>query len=111
MRARGSVERVSEKESDEYFRTRPRGSQIGAWASDQSEPLASRALLEARCGELEANFSGKEVPRPPHWGGYRLVPIEIEFWQGREDRLHDRFLFRRMDVVAEAEWSVQRLNP
>ncbi len=111
VRVSGTVERVGSAESDEYFRTRPRGSQIGAWASAQSEELESRAELEARCRELEARFAEVEVPRPGHWGGYLLRPKEVEFWQGRDDRLHDRFLFRRDVEAGAGAWVVARLSP
>ena len=111
VRVRGRVEEVSPEESDVYFRTRALGSQIGAWASDQSQILESREALEARRREIEERFQGGEVPRPDHWGGYLLRPDEIEFWQGRDDRLHDRFLFSRKDVNDEAGWGVQRLSP
>ncbi len=110
VRVVGRVERVSDAESDAYFASRPRGSQIGAWASPQSEPLADRAELEALTAEVEARFEGVEVPRPPHWGGYRVVPDELEVWQGRRDRLHDRFAYRR-DPAAPTGWSLTRLAP
>ncbi len=95
LRAEGRVERVSDAESDVYFATRPRGSQIGAWASDQSEPLESREALIERVREVEARFAGRDVPRPPHWGGYRLIPERIEIWRGQESRLHDRIVYAR----------------
>ncbi len=110
LRVTGWVDEVSPGESDTYFGTRPRSSQIGAWASDQSQALDSRKLLEQRYREFEARFEGGDVPRPTHWGGYLLRPTEIEFWQARGDRLHDRFLFRRSGVNDE-EWTVQRINP
>jgi pyridoxamine 5'-phosphate oxidase len=110
VRVVGRVERVSDAESDAYFAGRPRGSQIGAWASPQSEPLADRAELEALTAEVEARFDGVEVPRPPHWGGYRVVPDELEVWQGRRDRLHDRFAYRR-DPSAPTGWTLTRLAP
>jgi pyridoxamine 5'-phosphate oxidase len=110
VRVVGRVERVSEAESDAYFATRPRGSQIGAWASPQSEALADRAELEALTVEVEVRFEGVEVPRPPHWGGYRVVPDEVEVWQGRRDRLHDRFAYRS-DPSAPTGWALTRLAP
>lgn len=93
VRVEGLVEMVDAAESDAYFATRPRGAQLGAWASAQSHPLADRAQLEAQLAEVHEQFAGIEVPRPPHWGGLRLVPDEIELWQGRIDRLHDRLVY------------------
>ncbi len=95
IRIEGTVTRLSEEESYAYFSTRPRGSQIGAWASKQSHTLESRQELEERVKEYKEKFAGKDVPLPPFWGGYRLAPERIEFWQGRADRLHDRFRFLR----------------
>jgi pyridoxamine 5'-phosphate oxidase len=109
VRVRGTVERVGERESDEYFASRPRDSQIGAWASPQSQPIADRAALMARVDEMTARFEGAVVPRPPHWGGFRLRPISIEFWQGRPNRLHDRFRYSR--VTEAAGWTIERLAP
>jgi pyridoxamine 5'-phosphate oxidase len=106
VRVEGRVERVDDAESDAYFATRPRESQLGAWASEQSAPLASREELEARVRELEARYPG-EVPRPPHWGGYRVVPEVIELWYAGAHRLHDRFVYTRQG----AGWKRQRLNP
>ena len=107
VRIDGSVTRASEEESSAYFHSRPRGSQIGAWASRQSEFLSSRAELERRVSDYERKFKGGEVPLPEFWGGYRLVPEQIEFWQGRANRLHDRLLFSR----SENGWSAERLYP
>ena len=107
VQAEGTVESVTAQEADAYFASRPRGSQIGAWASLQSESLDSRAILEGRFKEFEQEFSGREVPRPPHWSGYRLRPSMIEFWYGKESRLHDRFRFTLKNEV----WQKQRLYP
>jgi pyridoxamine 5'-phosphate oxidase len=108
VRVEGPVERVSDDESEEYFRTRPRGGQIAAWASAQSEVIGSREELDARVAELEREFEGRDVPLPPHWGGYRLQPEVWEFWQHRESRLHDRFRYERDD---EGRWAIARLSP
>ena len=108
VRATGAVERLSAAESDAYFATRPRGSQLGAWASEQSRPLAERRALEERWAELETRYAGGQIPRPPHWGGFRVVPEEVEFWQGRPDRLHDRFAYVR---GADGTWEQMRLQP
>lgn len=107
IRIEGRVETVSDAESDAYFGSRPRGSQIGAWVSNQSSVIESRAVLEARQHELEAQFAGQPVPRPPHWGGFRVVPDALEFWQGRPSRLHDRIRYRNVGV----EWVIERLSP
>jgi pyridoxamine 5'-phosphate oxidase len=107
IRIEGTVERLDEAESDAYFATRPRGSRLGAWASRQSATLDARETLEAEYRAIEQRFSGGEVPRPPFWGGFRLIPARIEFWYGRTDRLHDRVLYVR-DGDA---WRVERLYP
>ncbi len=109
VRIEGDVAPVGDSESDEYFATRPRGSQIGAWASQQSRPLASRAALEEGIAEVERRYVGQPVPRPPHWGGYRVTPRRIEFWQDREFRLHDRIIYTRDD--ANAPWQRERFFP
>ena len=107
VRVRGRVEEVSGAESDAYYASRPRGSRIGAWASEQSRPLDTRATLEARVRALEAEYEGRDIPRPPHWGGFRVVPEQVELWADGEFRLHDRFLFTRNG----AGWRRVRLNP
>lgn len=107
VRVEGPVERVSDAEADEYFASRPRGSQLGAWASRQSRPIASEGDLERRLAEFTAKFEGGAVPRPPHWSGFRLVPGRIEFWQGMPSRLHRREVYSR---DGEA-WRVEVLYP
>ena len=102
----GKVEKIAESESDAYFAARPRASQIAAWTSQQSQPIASRGALEAQYQATLERFDGSDVPRPPHWGGFRLVPERIEFWQGGEDRLHDRFVYQYTNG-----WSRSRLQP
>lgn len=109
VRVEGPVARAGDGPSDAYFRTRSRGSRIGAWASKQSRPLPAREELEARVAEARERFAGEEVPRPPFWGGYRLEPRRIEFWQGRADRLHDRLVFERES--RGDPWSTRRLYP
>lgn len=107
IRIEGRVERLKDGESDAYFGSRPRGSQLGAWASNQSAILASREALEEEYRAIERRYEDQPVPRPPFWGGYRLVPDRIEFWFGRPDRLHDRLLYTR----SERGWDIQRLYP
>jgi pyridoxamine 5'-phosphate oxidase len=106
VRIEGVAEKVPAAASEAYFRTRPLGSRLSAWASRQSEPVADRETLERALAEMERRY-GTEPPRPPHWGGYRLVPHAVEFWQGRENRLHDRLLYRRRD----GGWTLERLAP
>jgi pyridoxamine 5'-phosphate oxidase len=107
VRVRGTVVRVEDEVADAYFAGRPRGSQLSAWASAQSRVIADRAVLESAVAALEERFDGVEVPRPPFWGGWRVMPESVEFWQGREDRLHDRILWTRNDQG----WSRARLAP
>jgi pyridoxamine 5'-phosphate oxidase len=104
---RGTAARIPTRETLRYFATRPRGSQIGAWVSAQSSIISTRSLLEAKFEELRQKFRDKEIPLPSFWGGYRVVPLEIEFWQGRDNRLHDRFLYTRQDD----DWRIDRLAP
>ncbi|MBW3628740.1 MAG: pyridoxamine 5'-phosphate oxidase [Gemmatimonadetes bacterium] len=108
VRVEGPVERVSDQEADEYFATRARGSQLGAWASLQSRPLADRAELEARIRAIEQRYEGTDVPRPPYWTGFRVVPQRIEFWSGRNARLHDREVYH---ADRQGGWRVERLYP
>ena len=107
VRIEGRVTKVSDEESDAYFQSRPLGSKLGAWASNQSDVIASRAALEKRFTELQERF-GEDVPRPPHWGGYRVKPAAIEFWQGQENRLHDRLRYRLQE---NGSWVIERLGP
>jgi pyridoxamine 5'-phosphate oxidase len=109
VRVRGSIEMLPRHESDAYFASRPRDSQLGAWASPQSEVIEGRDVLNQRHTEFAEKFGGAEVPRPPHWGGWLLVPEVFEFWQGRPNRLHDRFRYRRDDVTQD--WVIERLAP
>lgn len=104
----GRVRKLPREESEAYFRSRPRGSQLAAWTSHQGEVVADRAILEARWREMDSQYSGKEIPMPPYWGGYVLTPERIEFWQGRPSRLHDRFCYTRL---AAGGWQMDRLSP
>ena len=106
VRIDGAIERVSGADSDAYYKSRPLGARLSAWASPQSERVASRAVLESAMGEVKQRY-GDAPPRPPHWGGYRVLPTEIEFWQGRADRLHDRLVYKRSGT----SWTVERLAP
>jgi len=108
VRVEGRVERVAGEESDEYFQSRPTGARIGAWASPQSEVVASRGFLDSRFGALESQYPEGEIPRPANWGGYRLVPDSIEFWQGRPNRLHDRLRYSKRE---QGGWLIERLAP
>lgn len=107
VRITGTVTRVAAAVSDEYFHSRPLDSQLGAWASPQSRPIANRAALEARMDEVTAEYAGREIPRPPHWGGYEVTASTIEFWQGRPNRLHDRLRY----VRESSGWRLERLAP
>lgn len=107
VRIEGDVAQVSAAESDAYFQSRPRGSRLGAWTSPQSQVIADREVLDQRLAEFEARFATGDVSRPPHWGGYRVIPYMIEFWQGRPSRLHDRIRYRWVDK----RWQIERLAP
>ncbi len=107
VRIRGVAEKIKTREALRYFMTRPRGSQLGAWVSDQSSVINSRTLLETKLDEMKRRFGKGEIPLPSFWGGYRVRPQQIEFWQGRTNRLHDRFLYTRQ----ESGWQVERLAP
>lgn len=107
VRIEGRVEKVTEAESDIYFNSRPRGSQLGAWVSYQSEVISSRDVLEARQKELETQFGDQPIPRPPHWGGFRVIPDRVELWQGRPSRLHDRIRYR----LDAGTWLIERISP
>jgi len=107
VRVAGRAERLPEAESDAYFASRPRGSRVGAWASPQSEVIADRAALDAEVAAVEARFDGRDIPRPPHWGGFLVRPHALEFWQGRPNRLHDRLLYRK----SAGGWEIVRLAP
>ncbi|MFD2518852.1 pyridoxamine 5'-phosphate oxidase [Salinimicrobium flavum] len=104
---KGIARKTSEEEAEEYFRSRPRGSQLGAWASAQSSVIPSREFLKKRLEQLEAEYEGKEIPKPPYWGGYKVFPSEFEFWQGRPNRLHDRIYFSKENEL----WKIDRLAP
>ena len=108
VRIEGSVSKVSQRESEAYFRTRPKESQLGALASNQSEVVENRQILEMRFAELSVKYADDEVPIPAHWGGYRLSPMVLEFWQGRPSRLHDRLRYRRL---SDGGWLIERLEP
>jgi len=108
VRISGTIARTSREESEAYFHTRPIDSQLGAWASNQSEVIAERAVLEAKMEEMSTKYEGKVIPLPPYWGGYRVAPVVIEFWQNRSSRLHDRIRYRLVDGV---RWVVERLAP
>ena len=108
VRVEGVAVKTTAEESDAYFASRPRGSQIGAWASNQSAVIPGRGDLDQRFAQLEASYKERQIPRPPHWGGYRVIPVEIEFWQGRADRLHDRFVYRLREPK---DWIIERLSP
>ena len=108
IRICGSVEKTSREDSAAYFHSRPPGSRLGAWVSKQSEVIDSRQILDARLKQMEERFADGEIPLPPHWGGYRLNPDQIEFWQGRPNRLHDRFRYSRQ---ADGAWQIDRLAP
>jgi pyridoxamine 5'-phosphate oxidase len=111
IRIEGAVTQVSDAESDAYFASRGRDSRLGAWASDQSRPLDARETFEARFAEMETRFAGGDVPRPPHWGGYRVAPTHIEFWQDRAHRLHERRLFTRTGAKDDGGWNEGLLYP
>ncbi len=114
VRVRGPIERLDAATSDEYFASRPRDSQLGAWASPQSRPLADRADLDGRLAEITERYAGSDVPRPDHWGGYVVRHETVEFWQGQVGRLHDRFRYHRSGATADdggASWQLERLGP
>lgn len=108
VRIEGCVQKVSDQESDEYFHSRPVTSRLGAWVSEQSRVISSREVLALRLQELKTEYENQHIPRPPHWGGYRVIPTVIEFWQGRPSRLHDRLNYRRGD---NDSWLIERLSP
>jgi pyridoxamine 5'-phosphate oxidase len=108
VRVEGDITLVSETEAQAYFQSRPRGSQLGAWVSNQSQVIPNREVLEARLQELELEYCNRPIPRPSHWGGYRLAPTYFEFWQGRPNRLHDRLCYRQ---TSSKTWEIERLSP
>lgn len=108
VRVVGTVEKISSAQSDSYFEVRPPKSRLGAWASNQSEVIPNREVLEQQLREFEQKYANQEVPRPPHWGGYRVIPTRVEFWQGRSSRLHDRLLYTRLE---DGSWKIERLSP
>jgi pyridoxamine 5'-phosphate oxidase len=108
VRVEGVAAKIPSEVSDEYFSSRPRVSQLGAWASSQSREVASRSVLEQRFADAEERFDGRDIPRPPHWGGIGVSPSLIEFWQGRDGRMHDRIVYRRSE---KSDWTTQRLMP
>lgn len=108
VRIEGSVEKISEQESDNYFQSRPRGSRIGAWASPQSTVIPDREFIEKNSSDVEVKYADEAVPRPPHWGGYLVRPECVEFWQGRSNRLHDRIRYRKIET---GNWAIERLAP
>jgi pyridoxamine 5'-phosphate oxidase len=108
VRIVGTVEKISSAQSDSYFEVRPPFSRLGAWASNQSQVIANRDVLEAQLIEFQRQYENQEVPRPPHWGGFRVIPQEIEFWQGRSSRLHDRL---RYTLIDNGNWKIERLSP
>tara|TARA_Y100001935_G_scaffold253337_1_gene259304 strand:- start:582 stop:1217 length:636 start_codon:yes stop_codon:yes gene_type:complete len=107
VKVQGSIKKIDRSETIKYFSSRPRGSQLGAWSSSQSSPISSRNALTEEFKKIEKNFKDKDIPTPDFWGGYRVVPLYIEFWQGRENRLHDRFEYRKEG----SDWLIQRLSP
>jgi pyridoxamine 5'-phosphate oxidase len=107
VRIPGTIKKLSRKESEAYFNTRPRESQLGAWSSSQSEPIVSREILEKQYAVFEKKFDGKKIPCPPHWGGYILNPVRIEFWQGRSNRMHDRIVYLKQG----SRWKMERISP
>lgn len=108
IRVVGDVSKLSQEESEDYYQTRQRGSRIGAWASPQSQVIPDRAFLEKRVAEIESQYPDEEIPLPSHWGGYRLTPVSVEFWQGRTSRLHDRYRYTRNE---SGSWTIERLAP